>query len=138
MKLLALLLDLQDLVPLSEDPRKVSLAQKVVVVIPVDEPVPAAALARVVLEARAEGGQVKVTAGPQKHREAGQIPGPVGLLHMVVAAAVQHGGKTCLPKGETKGIGERKAQVWSDRPGIPSRTGLPQGGPPTSHPPRPG
>src|SRR3989304_3368869 len=112
MKLLALLLDLENLVPLPEDPHKVSLAKEVVVVIPVDEPVPAAALARVVLEARAEGGHGTEAAGPPKRREAAQVPGPVGLLHMVEAATVEHGVKACLPKGETKGIGERKGQVW--------------------------
>ena len=122
---LALLLDLQDFERLPEDPGEIALSKEMVVVVPVDDPIAPAALTRVVLEAGAEGGQVEVAAGLEERPEAAQVPGPVGLFHMMEAPTVQQGIEAPLPKGEAKGIREHKGQARADRASLSTRAGLP-------------
>jgi hypothetical protein len=108
---LTLLLDRKDLERLPKNPPEVGLSKEVVVVVPVDDPVAGAPLTSIVLEAGAEGGQVKVPVGLEEWRESIEIPGPVGFLHMVEAPAVHQGVETFSLKGETKGVPEHKGQL---------------------------
>src|SRR3990172_12961949 len=121
---LTLLLDRQDFEGPAENPRKIALPEEVVVVVPVDQPVAGAALPRVVLEPGAEGGEVQVPARPENGREAGKVPGPIGLLHMVKAAAIQQGVIARFVKRESKGVGQQKGHAPAEGTEIRARAGL--------------
>src|SRR6185295_14485825 len=63
--------------------------EEVVVVIPVDQPVPRALLAGMVAELHGEDGQQQVPAGLQHPGDAATVPRPVARDHVVEAAVVE-------------------------------------------------
>jgi hypothetical protein len=52
---------------------------------------------------------MEVAARLEECRQAAQVPGPIGLLHMMEAPTVQYGIKALPAKGKVKGIREHKA-----------------------------
>lgn len=108
------LLDPEDLESVAEDLLKVGFPEEVVVVVPVDEPVPRPPLPRIVLKAGAKGGQVEGAAVLQKRRDMIKVALPIGLFHMVEEAGVDEdveafgleGGKVGVGKDEGKALRE--------------------------------
>ena len=124
-EVLPLFLDGEDIKAATEDGGEIPLPKKMVVVVPVDNPVARAPLARVVLEAGAENGQMEVAARLQQWRETVEVPGPIGLLYMMKDPAVHQCIKARLPKRETKGVGDDELQVRADRACVGARASLP-------------
>ncbi len=103
--------------PIPEDLREIALAEEMVVVVAVDDPVPRAALSGVVAEPGRETGEKEVPSGGEEAPDLGAIPRPVALPDMVETAGIdQEMERPWLEwKGEGIGLEERKEPLFSIR-----------------------
>ena len=78
--------------------------EKVVVVVPVDGPIPGAALGDVMLKLRRENGKAEVAAGPENAEDLVAIARPIPRHDVVEAAVVKDEVEVPGPEGKVESI----------------------------------
>lgn len=87
-----------------EDSGDLGDREEVVVVVSVDDPIPAAALGDVMLELRRENGKDEVAAGPENAANLAAVARPIARHDVVEAAIVKNDVEVPWPEGKVESI----------------------------------